>query len=100
MHKIRLGPPWEVTRDGARTRHARNFGRPRMLDASERVWLVCDNLPGTAEVEVNGVAVGTREAGVFAADVTDHLKPRNRVVLTVVGDDTLGEIRLEIRSGN
>jgi hypothetical protein len=96
-HKIRLGPPWEVTRDATHTRHARNFGRPRTLEPGERVWLVCDSLPGAAEVTVNGVVVGLPAAGAFAADITDHLRPRNVVVFAVAGGDPLGGIALEIR---
>ena len=98
-HKIRLGPPWEVTRDTTQTRHARNFGRPRTLDSGERVWLVCDDLPAAAEVSVNGVVVGPAPAGAFAADVTDHLRPRNTVIIAVAGDGPLGGIALEMRSG-
>jgi hypothetical protein len=99
-HQIRLGPPWQVTRDGALARHARNFGRPRTLDPGERVWLVCENLPGPAEVSVNGTVLGPPAAGAFAADVTDHLRPRNAVVVAVAGGGPLGEVRLEIRSGS
>ena len=98
MHRIRLGPPWEVTRDATHTRHARKFGCPRTLDPGERVWLVCDALPGAAEVTVNGVVAGLPAAGAFAADITDHLRPRNAVIIAVAGDGPLGGITLEIRS--
>src|SRR4051812_16841544 len=75
-HSIRLGPPWQVTATDAGARHARKFGRPRALDADERLWLVCRHVPAAAEVLVNGAAVGTpAAAGPFAADVTSLLRP-------------------------
>ena len=40
MHRIRLGPPWQVTPDDPRTRHARNFGRPRTLEEVGRAFNV------------------------------------------------------------
>jgi hypothetical protein len=98
-HRIRLGPPWEVTPDGVRTRHARNFGRPRTLDPGERVWLVCEGLPATTEVTLNGVAVGQAPAGAFVADITDYLRPRNTVVFAVAGGGALGSVALEMRLG-
>jgi hypothetical protein len=100
MHTIRLGPPWQTTTTDAGTRHARKFGRPRTLDPNERVWLVCEHVPGAVEVSVNGSAVGTSDAsGPFAADVTAHLQPRNEVVFAVVAaDGPLGAVVLEIRS--
>jgi hypothetical protein len=99
MHTIRLGPPWDVTATAGRARHARKFGRPRTLDAGERVWLVCDRLPGAAEVSVNGLSVGeTFEPGPFAVDVTDRLAARNEVVLLVASFAPLGAVVLEIRS--
>jgi hypothetical protein len=98
-HTIRLGPPWEVTADGATTRHSRNFGRPRTLAPGERVWLVCGAVPGPAEVSVNGQVVGTpAAAGPFAADVTDLLRPRNAVVFAVASGEPLGRVVVEIRA--
>ncbi|MDY3553883.1 hypothetical protein R5W24_002997 [Gemmata sp. JC717] len=79
-------------------RHARKFGRPRTLDPNERVWLVCDHIPGSAEVAVNGARVGTlATAGSFAADVTSLLAPRNEVALVVTSDVAIGAVKLEIR---
>src|SRR5882724_3807180 len=97
-HVIRLRDPWEVTRAGDRTRHARRFGAPRTRDPAERVWLVCGSVPGPAVVSVNGEPVGAAEAGrPFAADVTDRLAPRNEVVFEVSSADPLGDVALEIR---
>lgn len=96
MHTIRLGPPWTVTTTETGTRHARKFGRPRTLDADERLWLVCDHVPGPAEVHLNGAIVGTIEGGPFATDITAHLLPRNEVVFTVSGV-ALGAVALEVR---
>ena len=98
-HKIRLGPPWQTVATDAGTRHARKFGRPRTLDANERLWLACAHVPGPAEVRVNGTVVGTPgAAGPFAADVTSHLQPRNEVVFAVASDGPLGPVALEVRS--
>src|SRR5438552_19066332 len=97
-HRIRLGPPWQLASEGRRTSHARNFGRPRALDAAERLWLVCERVPGAAEVSVNGAVVGRLPgAGPFAADITELLHPRNAVTFAVASHDPLGEVRLEVR---
>ena len=97
-HRIRLGPPWVVTAAGGRTRHARKFGRPRLTDPTERVWVVCESVPASAAVLVNGEALGTAEPGrPFAADVTHLLKPRNELVFDVASADPPGEVALELR---
>jgi len=99
IHRIRLGPPWQLTSEQGRATHTRNFGRPRTLDAGERLWLVCERVPGAAEVSVNGELIGTLvEAGSFAADITDLLRPRNAVVFVVTSDEPLGEVWLEVRT--
>ena len=98
MHQIRLGPPWQTTTTDTGARHARKFGRPRTLDANERLWLVCEHLPGPAAVRVNGTAVGTSDApGPFAIDITSLLQPRNEVVLVVASNGPLGPVALEVR---
>jgi hypothetical protein len=98
VHTIRLGPPWAVTPGPGHTTHARNFGRPRTLGPGERVWLVCARVPGPAEVALNGEPVGTLpEAGPFAADVTDRLRPRNAVAFAVASGEPLGEVTLDVR---
>lgn len=99
-HRIRLGPPWEVTAAAGRTRHARAFGRPRTLDAAEQVWLVCASVPGPAEVYVNGELVGT-VAGAgspVATDITFVLKPRNELIIDTPSTEAVGEVALEIRA--
>jgi hypothetical protein len=98
-HRIRLGPPWQAAATDSGTRHARKFGRPRTLDASEQLWLVCERVPGAAEVSVNGTPVGGVEsAGAFAANITSLLRPRNEVVFAVASAEALGEVALEVRS--
>lgn len=98
-HTIRLGPPWTVTPVGGGFRHARKFGRPRTLGADERVWLVCEHVPGGAEVHLNDTLVrALHEGGAFGSDVTARLAPRNEVVFTVASEQPLGAVRLEIRS--
>jgi hypothetical protein len=98
-HRIRLRGPWEVSADGGRTRHARRFGRPRTLDAGERLWLVCTRVPGPADVLLNGTALATLPAaGPFAADVTDAMLARNEVTFVVASAELLGEVSLEVRA--
>jgi hypothetical protein len=99
MHRIRLGPPWQITSSQDRTTHTRNFGRPRTLDAGERLWLVCESVPGAAEVSLNGELIGTlAEAGPFATDITDLLRPRNAVAFVVASDEPPGSVWLEVRT--
>jgi hypothetical protein len=99
MHTIRLGPPWQVTATESGTRHARKFGRPRTLDTNEQLWLVCEHIPGAAEIRVNETVVGAIETpGPFAAEITSLLQPRNEVVLITTSDSALGAIVLEIRA--
>jgi len=98
-HIIRLRGAWESTSSSATTHHSRKFGRPRTLEAHERVWLVCENVPGPNEVSINGKVIGgSREKGPFAVDITDVLEPRNQVLFSVDSSDPLGEVTLEIRA--
>jgi hypothetical protein len=98
-HRIRLGPPWDVTSADGRTRHARKFGRPRTLAPNERIWLVFEALPTGTDVSLNGEPIGTAEAGpTLTVDITPLLQPRNEVVLRLPGECQLGEVALEIRS--
>jgi hypothetical protein len=99
VHRIRLGSPWEVAFEGERTRHKRNFGRPRTLDSGDRVWLVCERIPGAADVTVNGELIGTTPtAGPFVADVTARLLARNVVIVSVISGEPLAGVALEIRT--
>lgn len=87
LHTIRLGEPWERTDLGdGRTRHRRRFGRPRTLDATERLWLACDRPVSAA---VNGVQLGVGER----FDITEHLQPRNELLIEV---GELGAVLLEV----
>ncbi len=100
MHTIRLGSPWDVTAVEGGKRHARKFGRPRTLEVNERVWLVCEQVPGAAEVRVNGVVVAQLNASAaLAFDITPMLQPRNEVVIVAASAEPLGAVTLEIRSG-
>lgn len=98
-HCIRLGPPWQITAtDTGATRHARKFGRPRTLDATEQLWLVCEHVPGVAEVRINGTLLASPNTpGPFAADITSLLLARNEVVFVIASDAPLGSVSLEIR---
>jgi hypothetical protein len=98
-HSIRLGPPWQREVVAGGTRHARKFGSPRTLDAAERLWLVCEHVPGPAEVSLNGTRLAAPAgAGPFAADITPLLRPRNEVVFIVSSDAPLGAVVLEVRT--
>ena len=99
FHRFRLSPPWQITPTGdGGARHARKFGRPRTLDASERLWLVCEHVPGAATVSVNGEPVAVLDtSGPVAVDVTHLLRPRNEVVIAVASDGPLGAVALEVR---
>jgi hypothetical protein len=98
-HIIRIRGAWESIPSGDCTHHSRNFGRPRTLDAHERVWLICQNVPGPVEVYLNGQAIGeNREMGSFAVDITDLLQTRNIVLFAVTSSEPLGEVSIEIRA--
>lgn len=100
-HHIRLLGFWSCAATaGLRYRHVRHFGRPRTLDAGERVWLTGEGLAGPAEVAVNGHVVGhVAEGGLgFAFDVTSFLQVRNELAMTLSSEDGIGEMILEIRS--
>ena len=99
MHTIRLGPPWQITATDTDTRHIRKFGRPRTLDSNETLWLVCEHIPATGEVSLNGTLLGSPLVpGPFAADITSLLQPRNEVVFALASDAALGDVKLEIRT--
>jgi len=99
MHTIRLAAPWETAATAGGTRHARKFGRPRTLDATEHLWLVCAHVPGAADVFLNGERVASVAApGPLAVEITPHLHPRNEVAFEVTSADPLGAVVLEIRA--
>jgi len=100
-HTIRLRDFWETSPDGEVYRHSRPFGRPRALDAGERVWLVCTALPGGAKARLNGVSVERLEGpGVFAVDITEFLQVRNLVEFVTSTPEPPGDVSLEIRGGS
>lgn len=99
-------------------RYTRHFNCPTNLDASERVWLVCEGLDHQGTVSLNDRPlfdlVGSDKP--VAADITDLLQPRNALIVCVTllpeGHEATpprpaarqgqpggltGEVRLEIR---
>jgi hypothetical protein len=97
-HTIRLRGFWETVDEGGRTRHSRNFGRPRLVDESEHIWLVCSTLIAPAEVRLNGEFLeGVMETGPFATEITTRIRPRNTVSITLPIASQLPEVAIEIR---
>jgi hypothetical protein len=87
---MRLRGFWVATplSDG-RTQFARSFGRPRTLDADERLWVVFEVI---GEVSVNGTGLGVGQE----FDLTPHLLPRNRLEI-ILPSGTLDQANLEVR---
>lgn len=98
VHRIRLRGGWVASAlpDG-RTRHARRFGSPRVLDPTETVFLTCDGVVATT-VTLNGTALGVAEGG-FAFDITAVLLPRNEVWIDTATATPPGEVAVEFRAG-
>jgi hypothetical protein len=97
-HIIRLRGAWETKSSADFVRHSRNFGRPRTLETHERVWLVCQSMPGPTEVFLNGQLIGEkREKGPFEVEITDLLLPRNQIIFSAASSEPFGEVSIEIR---
>jgi len=97
-HTISLQPAWEVVSGGARGVR-RRFGRPPDLPPGERLVLVVATGPGWGDgdgsfpptatlngVDLSGLPVAEALAAPAGAaalvrDVTDHLRPRNELVI-------------------
>lgn len=84
-----------------RARFYRKFGRPRRLDAWERVWLIGEGVEGEAEFWINGQLIGRTEEGAFSFPVTEAIDLRNELMAEVAVHDPTGglwgEICLEVR---
>ncbi|HEY1381884.1 MAG TPA: hypothetical protein VGF55_34105, partial [Gemmataceae bacterium] len=89
--------------EARQVRLRRRFGRPRTLDAYERVWLVGEGLTGRAEFRLNGHILGTPpgDTGPFAFPVTGFLAERNELVVELSPDGPdgglWGDVALEVR---
>jgi hypothetical protein len=86
-----------------RARFVRRFGYPGRLDTFERVWLTFAGMECSAEVSLNGTALG-KGGGAgepFEFEVTHFLQDRNylQVDVEASGDDSYvwEEVALEIR---
>ncbi len=104
--RVTMPCPWRdsgLAGAAGRVRCRRRFGYPGRIDADERVWLTFAGFSATADVALNGHALGrrTRADCPCAFDVTSLLQPRNELVVTIessTDDDGLwGEVALEIR---
>jgi hypothetical protein len=84
-----------------RVRFTRRFGRPRQIDAHERVWLTIAAADGIISVRLNGRLIGPPTTdGSFEAPVTHLLEARNLLTVEVAaGPDggLVGEVVLEVR---
>uniref|UniRef100_A0A7C2K1G0 Glycosyl hydrolases family 2 sugar binding domain-containing protein n=1 Tax=Schlesneria paludicola TaxID=360056 RepID=A0A7C2K1G0_9PLAN len=129
MHRIRLHGPWDVIGPGESTSQSRKmpqewrtlfgsaagqarFGRwfhcPTNLDPDERVWLVFAGIGGAGKITLNGEQLKeiSGNTPAVAADLTNHLQPRNRVEVELAFDPAataqqgglFGEVALEIKS--
>jgi hypothetical protein len=96
-----LPAAWDAVLPGFRgtVRYTRRFGKPTNLEAQERVWLVAQDIAGSAAMLLNGEKLPDTQA-----DVTDSLRERNLLQIDVTQMDPAqaaglsGEIRLEIRA--
>lgn len=120
-HQIRLRGPWEAVVGGRspiriqlpaewdqltllpgneEVNLMRHFGRPRLFDEDEKVFLIC-RYPGTVAAELNGhiLRIANRFQHSTEWTVTEQLKPRNvlTVALKVANLDRPPEVTLEIR---
>lgn len=97
-HVIRLRDPWETlpTTDGT-LRQRRAFQKPTGLAPGDVVRLVIDGAAGLRTVAVNEQPQTVPPAaGIASFDITALLQPRNFIELTLAGDGSRGEVRLEI----
>lgn len=80
-HVIHLRGHWRhIRRSNGSCCWERMFGRPMHLDAQERVWLVANNLPPGAHVQINEHEAGrTDYDGSWVMDITALLQLRNRL---------------------
>jgi len=80
----------------------RNFGYPGRIDSWERVWLTCDDIAGKSDICLNDKMLGKAQTGRFAHDVTDILKPHNKLEVFLRAesdsDGLPGEVAMEVRA--
>lgn len=97
-HTIRLRGFWQILEEEERTIYSRNFGKPRLPDDSEHIWLTSTSLPVQTEVRLNGDLVATTvAAGPFGVDITPRIRGRNSVSFTLDRGGSPAEVALEIR---
>jgi len=126
-HRIRLRGPWEYEpwpmrgdghsprrmtmprrwKDGGLAGYSgtvwfrRRFGYPGRLDSYERVWLTFAGIEGTAEISLNGQALGRFTETPIELDVTALLGKRNELVVLVSSESDAGglwgDVALDIR---
>jgi hypothetical protein len=100
-------------------RYRRSFHRPSGLEPHEHVWLVCEGADARAEVRLNGQSLGPIRGYALHShfEITALIEERNEVLLDVELSDginsssqlrpgrehlpggPIGEVRLEVRSG-
>jgi hypothetical protein len=114
-HRIRLRGPWDCELAGQTRRVSvpferpnwaasgaplvlsRQFGYPGRIDARDRIWIIVGQLDAPATLALNGHSVGDFPVGSVEIDVTDLMKPHNRLEIRTAAN-FVGEVALEIRA--
>jgi hypothetical protein len=90
-----------LTDFAGQVRFRRRFGYPGRIDPHERIWLTFAGVAGSAEVWLNGHALGTQTQSPFELEVTALMKEHNILEVIVASAETdgglWGEVAMEIR---
>ena len=80
-HTIRLRHPWQCQPCDGGSRWLRRFNWPADLTAGETALLVIQDLPATAQVELNDQPIADNSAGRF--DITAKLARSNQLAIKI-----------------
>lgn len=90
IHSIRLRQPWQCEQRGSGVVWSRSFNWPAGLNRRERVWIVIDPLPTTAQISLNGQLLD------HDLEVTQLIEPFNRLEIHVP-EGRAGELPFAVR---